>query len=80
MSDTQFDVRTGVVEPGDHEKFSHLVKGDGVRKARDIVLAAMIEGTPVVALCGKAWVPTRDPERFPVCPDCVRIAKERGLM
>jgi len=30
-------------------------------------------GTPVVALCGKKWVPSRDPKRFPVCPDCKRI-------
>ena len=30
-------------------------------------------GTPVVALCGKVWVPSRDPERFPVCPECKEI-------
>jgi len=24
----------------------------------------------VVALCGKVWVPSRDPQRFPVCPEC----------
>jgi len=27
-------------------------------------------GTPVVALCGKVWVPSRDPEKYPVCPEC----------
>jgi hypothetical protein len=27
-------------------------------------------GTPVVALCGKVWVPSRAPEKFPVCPEC----------
>jgi len=26
-----------------------------------------------VALCGKVWVPSRDPERFPVCPECKEI-------
>ena len=35
--------------------------------------AAMVEGTPVVALCGKVWVPSRDPKRYPVCPECKEI-------
>ncbi len=30
-------------------------------------------GTPVVALCGKVWVPSRAPEKFPVCPDCKEV-------
>ena len=30
-------------------------------------------GTPVVALCGKVWVPSRAPEKFPVCPECQEI-------
>ena len=34
---------------------------------------AMVMGTPVVALCGKVWVPSRDPQRFPVCPECKEI-------
>jgi hypothetical protein len=33
----------------------------------------MVMGTPVVALCGKVWVPSRAPEKFPVCPDCKEI-------
>jgi hypothetical protein len=33
----------------------------------------MVTGTPVVALCGKVWVPSRDPKRFPVCPECQRL-------
>jgi hypothetical protein len=27
----------------------------------------------VIALCGKVWVPSRDPQRFPVCPECKEI-------
>jgi hypothetical protein len=34
---------------------------------------AMVNGTPVVALCGKVWVPSRDPEKYPVCPECKEI-------
>ena len=54
------------VEEGDHERFSHYV-------AKDKLTEAMVLGTPVVALCGKVWVPSRDPERFPVCPECREI-------
>ena len=30
----------------------------------------MIFGKEITALCGKKWIPSRDPEKFPVCPDC----------
>jgi hypothetical protein len=30
-------------------------------------------GHPVIALCGKVWTPSRDPERFPICPECKDI-------
>lgn len=53
-------------EPGDHERFKHFVP-------KDKLTDAMINGTPVVALCGKVWIPSRDPERFPMCPDCQEI-------
>ncbi|HJM21819.1 MAG TPA: DUF3039 domain-containing protein [Acidimicrobiales bacterium] len=32
-----------------------------------------VTGAPVRALCGKKWVPNRNPERFPVCPECKNI-------
>jgi hypothetical protein len=51
------------IEEGDHERFSHYVP-------KEKLTEAMVMGTPVVALCGKVWVPSRDPERFPVCPEC----------
>ena len=34
------------------------------------VTRAMVTGEAIVALCGKKWVPTRAPERYPVCPTC----------
>jgi hypothetical protein len=37
---------------------------------KDKLTEAMVMGTPVVALCGKVWVPSRDPEKYPVCPEC----------
>lgn len=53
-------------DEGDHDRFAHYV-----RKA-DIMRSA-VEGVAVVALCGKKWVPNRDPEKFPVCPQCKEI-------
>ena len=62
-TDEQVDQRT---EEGDHEKFSHYVP-------KDELTEAMVMGTPVIALCGKVWTPSRDPQRFPVCPECKDI-------
>jgi len=53
-------------EDGDEERFSHYVP-------KDKLMAAMVDGVPVKALCGKMWVPTRDPDRFPICPNCKDI-------
>ena len=51
---------------GDHERFAHYVdKGK--------IVDSMVTGTPVQALCGKVWVPSRDPKRYPVCPTCKEI-------
>ncbi len=54
------------VEPGDHERFSHYVR-------REKIMESAMTGKPVVALCGKVWVPGRDPNKFPVCPACKEI-------
>jgi hypothetical protein len=43
---------------------------------KDKLTEAMVMGTPVVALCGKVWVPSRAPEKFPVCPTCQEIWDE----
>lgn len=51
---------------GDHERFAHYV-------AKNKIVESAVNGTPVVALCGKVWVPGRDPSRYPVCPECKKI-------
>ena len=53
-------------EPGDHERFAHYVR-------KEKIMESALSGDPVVALCGKVWVPGRDPNRFPVCPTCKEI-------
>jgi len=57
------------VEEGDHERFAHYVK-------KDKILSSALSGRPVIALCGKVWVPGRDPEKFPVCPTCKDIYEQ----
>jgi hypothetical protein len=54
------------VEPGDHERFAHYVR-------KEKILESAFSGDPVIALCGKVWVPGRDPNKFPVCPQCKAI-------
>ena len=65
-SQTVVDERTELFEDGDQDRFSHYVP-------KDKLMAAMVNGTPVVALCGKVWVPTKNPDKFPVCPECKDI-------
>jgi hypothetical protein len=67
-TDTDTDILVNPLETddGDHERFSHYAD-------RDKITEAMINGTPVVALCGKVWVPSRDPKKYPVCPECKRL-------
>jgi hypothetical protein len=58
------------LDDGDHERFAHYVT------SKEKLMEAMIEGTPIRALCGKIWVPSRDPQRFPICPTCKEIAEQ----
>lgn len=57
------------VENGDHERFSHYAE-------KSKITEALVLGTPVKALCGKVWVPSRDPSRFPICPTCKEIFED----
>jgi hypothetical protein len=59
-------LRSEQIDEGDHDRYSHYVK-------KDKILTSALSGKPVIALCGKVWVPGRDPEKFPVCPACKDI-------
>ena len=62
--ETLEDIRTEEsLDDGGHDRFSHYAR-------KDQLTEAMVMGTPIVALCGKVWVPSRDPNRYPVCPAC----------
>ncbi|MDA8342950.1 MAG: DUF3039 domain-containing protein [Actinomycetota bacterium] len=78
---------------GDHERMTHIVlegfrpkepkEGEGGGEGRFVpagtsVVEGMVNGTAVRALCGKVWVPGRNPGRYPLCPTCREIAESRG--
>jgi len=64
MSDVSYDQRTDLrLNDGDHEKFAHIIRKSDEMKG-------YVMGEEVTALCGKKWVPSRDPKKFPVCPTC----------
>ena len=52
---------------------AHIVKTDPGETAAAKVLEARIYGTPIEALCGHVWVPSRDPKQLPVCQKCKEI-------
>ncbi len=66
-TETKERVSTG---DGDAERFAHYCKKADVARA-------YVTGEAIVALCGKRWVPTRDPARYPICPECKSL-KESG--
>ena len=61
-----------VPETGEPE-VAHIVKVEPGESAAAKVLEARIEGTPLEALCGHVWVPSRDPKQLPVCPKSTEI-------
>lgn len=70
MSQTQISeieqVVTADSDTGDHDTFRHYVKKYDLERA-------IFDGIPATALCGKKWLPSKDPKRFPTCPTCKEI-------
>lgn len=69
MSDVLDAPTLAPTDAGDHDRFKHYVPADQIADA-------IILGTPLTALCGKKWVPSADPERFPLCPACKQAWEE----
>jgi hypothetical protein len=53
-------------QEGGEEKFAHYAEAASVTEG-------YVMGTPVIALCGKIFVPSRNPERLRVCPICKEV-------
>ncbi|WP_423734764.1 DUF3039 domain-containing protein [Bifidobacterium simiarum] len=66
-TDTKTETRK--TDDGDADRFAHYVSKERMAESR-------LTGRPVVALCGKVWVPKHNPSDYPVCPDCKRIYDE----
>lgn len=58
----------------DGEHYAHIVaRPDDEPSASAYITKARVFGLEVEALCGYRWIPSRDPERHPVCPQCKAI-------
>ncbi|WP_420453019.1 DUF3039 domain-containing protein [Ilumatobacter sp.] len=64
--DTELDQETETDEP----TMAHIVKAEPGENGAAKVLEARIMGTPVEALCGYVWVPSKDPKQLPLCQRC----------
>ncbi len=73
-----------ILDEGDHDRMAHIVlegfhaKDDNFISAGPSVVEGMVMGTPVKALCGKEWVPGKNPSRYGLCPTCKEIAESLG--
>ena len=66
-SGLQLDTETVIkTDNGEHDMFAHYAP-------KDEITEALINGTPIRALCGKVWVPSRNPEKYQTCPECKEI-------
>lgn len=70
MSQPDVLERVVTTDQGDHDRFAHYILDDDPGA---VITDAIMNGTPLRALCGKVWVPSRDASRFPVCPECKEI-------
>jgi len=74
MSQTGYETDTDTfmdTDSGDHDRFAHYVD-------KEAATEATVMGYPVVALCGKVWVPSRDPEKYPICQTCKELFLSLG--
>jgi len=76
------------LDEGDHDRMAHIVlegytPTKGRKKGKFVsagpsVVEGIVNRTAVRALCGKEWVPGRDPKRYGLCPTCKEIAQSMG--
>lgn len=56
-------------DSGDHDLFSHYVN-------KEDIVASALNRTPVRAVCGKVWTPSKSPEKLPICPECKDVYEQ----
>jgi hypothetical protein len=52
----------------DENRFAHYAEKVSITEG-------YVLGSPIVAICGKIFVPSRDPKKFPLCPICKELAE-----
>jgi hypothetical protein len=52
---------------------AHIVEGNDRMPATGLILEAMVNGTPLTALCGHVWVPSRNPDNHSMCEKCMEL-------
>lgn len=62
-----------VTDDGDHDRFAHIVF------PKSKLMEAIVTGTPIQAVCGKVWVPSRNPDDYPLCETCRERIEALGL-
>ena len=72
MTDTLTRPADAETDTDDDERMAHIVL------PASAVTEAIVTGTPCTALCGKTWVPSRDPTRYPLCGRCKEVAESNG--
>lgn len=61
--------RPAPTDVDDDQRLTHIVTNEAWE-------LGYLYGQEVEALCGYRWVPSRDPERYPVCQPCVEVAEQ----
>ena len=70
---TVLDTKILELDENGDKKFSHYAEEASVTEG-------YVMGTPVLALCGKLFVPSSDPDKYPVCPICKKIVEALFLV
>jgi hypothetical protein len=68
MTETLVDPSTLDSDLKDENRFAHYAEKVSVTEG-------YVLGTPVLAVCGKLFIPSRDPKKFPLCPICKKISE-----
>jgi len=66
LLDERPETKTDDGSGSDDPKVAHYAR-------KEEITEAYVMGTEILALCGLIFIPTRDPERLPVCPRCQEI-------
>lgn len=67
MTSTLEEPKAAETDSGE-PKFAHYAEAISVTEG-------YVMGRPVLAICGVLFVPTRDPKKFPICPECKELAE-----